>query len=125
VEDALVGGAVAEEGDRDGVAAQVLVGPRRADGDRDAAADDAVRAEDPEAEVHGVHGAALAAAEAVDLAEELGHHRVDVGALGQQVAVAAVGGGDAVVLAQGLADADRGALLADVEVDEARQAGRA
>ena len=50
-EDTLVRGSVAEEDDRHVVAAQLLVAPRRSGADRDAAPDDAVGADDPEAEV--------------------------------------------------------------------------
>ena len=66
--------------------------------------------------VSDVHRAALAAAVAGGLAEELGEHAVDGRALGQAVAVPAVGAGDVVVPAQGFADADGDGLLADVQV---------
>ena len=72
-----------------------------------------------------MHRAALAAAQAVLAAEDLGHHGLEVAALGDAVAVAAVGRGDAVLVVQVQADADAGGLLAGVEMDEARDvAGR-
>ena len=75
-----------------------------ADRERHAGADDRVGAQDPARGVGDVHRAALAAAEARRLREQLGHHAVDVRALGQAVAVAAVGGGHVVVVAQRRAD---------------------
>ena len=67
---------------------------RRAGRDAHAAADDAVRAEDAGVDVGDVHRAALALAVAGRLAEQLGHHQRRVAALGDAVAVAAVGAGD-------------------------------
>ena len=119
VEGAVVGGAVAEEGDADIVAAAAPGGEADADGVADAGADDAVGAEQADAAVIEVHGAAAAAADAVGLAEELGHDPAGIGALGQRVAVAAVGGGDPVGRAEVGADADAGGLLADIEVEKA------
>ena len=72
-----------------------------------------------------MHRAALAAAQAVLAAEDLVHHRPRVAALGDAVAVAAVGAGDAVASCEVHAEADAGRLLAGVEMDEARDvAGR-
>ena len=90
--------------------------PRR---DRQAGGDDAVGAEDPELRVGDVHGAAAAAVRALVLAHQLGEHPGRVQALGQAVAVAAVGRGDDVRRAQGPARADGRRLLPDGEVDEA------
>ena len=53
-------------------------------------------------------------------AEDLLHHRLDVAALGDAVAVAAMGRGDVILLTEVHADADRGGLLTGVEMDEAR-----
>jgi len=83
-------------------------------GDRHAAGDDAVGAQHPDGEVGDVHRAALALAIAVGAAEELGHHPVDVGALGDAVPVAPVGARDAIGRAQRGAHADGDSLLADV-----------
>ena len=52
----------------------------------------------------------------VVLAVDLGHHAVEVAAFGNAMAVAAMGGGDAVLLAKMQADADRGRFLARVEM---------
>ena len=92
-----------------------------ADGVADAGADDAVGAEQADGAVVEMHRAAAAAADAVGLAEELGHHTAGIGALGQRVAVAAMGRGHPVGRAQMRADADAGRLLADVEMQEARR----
>ena len=91
-----------------------------ADGVADAGSDDTVGAEQPDRAIVEMHGAAAAAANAVGLAEQLGHHAPRDRPLGQRVAVAAMGGGDPVGRAQMRADADAGRLLADVEMQEAR-----
>ena len=72
-----------------------------------------------------MHRAALAAAQALLAAEDLVHHRPGVAALGDAVAVAAMGAGDAVDVGQVHAEPDARGLLAGVEMDEARDvAGR-
>src|SRR5215468_10139511 len=72
-----------------------------------------------------MHRAALAAAEAILLAEDLRHHRLLVAALGDAVAVAAMRAGDGVAVVEMHADADARCLLAGVELHEARNvAGR-
>ena len=119
-ERALVGAAVAGEGDRDLVGVPDLGGQADAADQRRAAADDAVGAEHPFRQVGDVHRAALAVAEAVALAVDLGHHALDVAALGDRVAVAAMRAGDVVVGAEVGADAGRDRLLARVEMHEAR-----
>ena len=58
-------------------------------------------------------------AEAGVLGEQLGHHRLRVGALGEDVAVAAVAGREVVVGVHRGADAGRDRLLAERGVDEA------
>ena len=102
---------------RHAVAALQLGGQGRAGGQGHSRAHDAVGAQHADAEVGDVHRAALAVAVAVAAAEKLGHHQVDVGALGDGVAVAAVGAGDAVGRPQGRADAHRHRFFADVGVD--------
>src|SRR6185503_6423682 len=89
---------------------------RGAGGDADATADDPVGAEDPGLHVGDVHRAALAFAVAARLAEELGHHQVDPAALGDAVAVAAVGRGDVVVGSECRAGTDPASFFADVSV---------
>ena len=61
-----------------------------------------------------------AAADAVSLAEEFGHHTPGVSPFGQRVTVPAMRGRDPVRGAQVRADADAGCFLADVEMQEAR-----
>ena len=116
---ALVGGAVAVEADRDAAGAERLGGQRRAAGERRAGADDAVRAEHALRQVGDVHRAALAAAEPVLPPEDLEHHPLGVAALGDAMAVAAVGRGDRVAVVEVHADADAGGFLAGVEMHEA------
>ena len=119
VEDALVGGAVAEEGDRHLVRPLQLGGEAGAGGERHGRAHDAVRAHDVELHVGDVHGAAEALAIAGLAAHQLRHHAVDARTLGDAVAVAAVIGGDDVVVAQRRADAGGDRLLALVAVGRA------
>ena len=119
VEDALVGGAVAEEGDRHLVSPLQLGGEAGAGGERHGRAYDAVRAHDVELHVGDVHGAAEALAIAGLAAHQLRHHAVDARTLGDAVAVAAVVGGDDVVVAQRRADAGGDRLLALVAMGRA------
>src|SRR5215213_3444200 len=118
-EGALVGAAVTGERHPDLVGAADLGGQADAADHRRAAADDPVGAEHALVHVGDVHRAALAVAEPVTLAVDLGHHAVHVAALGDGVAVAAVGGGDVVVGPEVRADAGGDGLLARVQVDEA------
>ena len=90
---------------------------RGADGDQDVGADHAVGAEHADLEVGDVHGAALAVAGAALAAEQLAHHGERVGALGDGVAVAAVGGEQDVGSREIGAHADRHRLLADGGMD--------
>ena len=66
-----------------------------------------------------MHGAALAAAAAVGLAEHLAHHCLDGDALCQIVSGRAVGGSHPVVLAQVIQHAHCAGLLAGALVDGA------
>ena len=113
---ALVVGAVAEERDGDRAVAAPLGAERGADGDRQAAADDAVGAEVAARGIGDVHRAAAPLAIAGFLAEEFGEHRLQVGALGDAMAMAAVGRGDSVGVGQRHADPDRRRLLPDREM---------
>ena len=116
-----VGRTVAEERDRDARLAAHLEGEARADDRREPAADDRVRAQVPALDVVEVHRAAVPVAAALDLPVELRHDLVRMRALGERVPVRAVGRGDHVALLQRPADADRDGLLADGDVQEARQ----
>ncbi len=69
--------------------------------------------------VGDVHRAALAVAVPVVLAEELGHHLLDVAAFGDGVSVAAVRAPDAVIRPKRRTGADRDRLRADVGVRQA------
>ena len=120
VDEALIDGAVAEEGDRDLPAAPDLRTERRAACDRQAGPDDAVAAEDSELDVGDVHRAAEPAAVAARPAHELGHHAAHVAALRDHVPVTAVVADDVVPgrECRGGADGDR--LLPDAAVRGAR-----
>src|ERR1700736_4442632 len=125
VQHALIRSPVSEEGDRHLTAvpdARREPGPGR---ERDATADDRVRAEHPAREVRDVHRAAAPLAEAVLASVDLGHHPFEVAALGDAVPVAAVGARHVVVVAEVGADTRRDGLFADVHVHEARDLARA
>src|SRR5207244_4047298 len=87
--------------------------------DRDPARDDPVGAEHADTEIGDVHGAALALAVSGLPPVELGHHAVEVGALGDAVAVAAVRRDDPVAAVERRADADRDRLLTDIAMHDA------
>src|SRR5205085_11875790 len=109
---ALCAGPVAEERHAHPAGALELGGQGRPADQRRAAADDAVGAEHALGQVGDVHGTALAVAAARLAAVDLGHHLADLHALGDAVAVAAVGAGDGVAAVEIAADADRRGLLA-------------
>ena len=106
---------------RDARLAAQLERERRAGDRRQAAADDRVRAEVAALDVVEVHRAAVAVRAALELPVELGHDRVRVRPARERVAVRAVRGGEDVAVLERLADADRDRLLADRDVQEARQ----
>ena len=124
VEGAFVRRTVAEEADRDLVALAVPVGERGADGDGDAAGDDAVRAEHAELEVRDVHAAALAVAVAGRLAEQLRVHQPEVPSFGDDVAVPSMSRGDLVGVGEVDHDAGGDGLFPDIEVQRARDLPR-
>src|SRR5712692_10132377 len=124
VEQALPQRALAEEAGGDLVAAAPARGERGPGGDPRRAGHDGVGAQVPLRLVGDVHGAALAAAVAGLLAQQLREHQVGPGSLGQAVPMAPVGARDVVVVPQRQADADRHRLLADVEVGQPRHPGR-
>src|SRR5581483_1920287 len=116
VEGADVRRPVAEEGDRDARLAAQLERERRTRDRGQPAADDRVRAQVPALEVVEVHRAAVAVRAALDLPVELRHHLVRVRAPCERVAVRAMRRGE---------DVARDRLLADRDVEEARQLARA
>src|SRR5262245_37308820 len=115
---ALVARAVTEERDADAAGALDLGGQRRPADQRRPAADDAVGPEHALGQVGDVHRAALAVAASGLAPVDLGHHLADVDALGDAVAVTAVGAGDRVTVIEVAAYTDRGSLLTRVQVDE-------
>src|SRR5690606_4848536 len=98
--------------------AQRLGRERRATGEGNAAADDAIGAQHALLDIGDVHRAALAFAEAGRLAHQLRHHPVDVHALGDAVPVAPVRGGDVVAVRELGANPYRDGFLTRVEVDK-------
>ena len=121
VERPAVGGAVAEERDDDLRRAPTLDREPHARREHTARGEHAVGAEVVDRGVGEVHAPALAVADAVRLAVELGHEAAQRAALRDEVAVPAVRRQDVVVGAERRARADRARLLADRRVQEARQ----
>ena len=119
MESALVGGAVAEEAGTDLIGAADLGGQARADRDVVARAHDAVGAQDAQVSIRNVHRAALALAVAGVAAEELGHHEIQIAALGDDVAVATVGRRDEVIIPQALAHRRSDRFLTQIQVGKA------
>ncbi len=116
---ALVGGAVAEIGQRDVVVAAISVGEGKPGAERDLGADDAVAAEEALLHREHVHRAALALGIAAAAAGQLRHDALGVHAAGQHVAVIAIAGDDLVARLDRHLHADHHRLLADIEVAEA------
>src|SRR5262245_5938572 len=110
--------AVAEVADDDLVTALILDGEAHAHRDRQVRADDGVTAEEVDALVEEVHRAAFAAREPIAPAVELGHGALGIRALGQAVAVLAIGGDRVVIRPKRGRRADRDRFLADVEMQE-------
>ena len=119
VEGADVGGAVAEERDRDLRRTPQLRGPGGAVGHRQVGADDGVRAEHPVVGLGEVHRAALGLADPGGPLHQLGQTALRRGAAGDGVVVAAVGGEDVVVRSQRCARAHRDRLVAGGQVGRA------
>src|SRR5262249_37524703 len=119
-EHALVGGAVAHEADAHPAIAAELGGEPGPAGEWCSGAEDAIGAHHAFREIGDMHRAALAAAGAGGAAIDLAHHLPHFHALGDAMAMAAMGGGDAVALVQMHHDAGGRGLLACIEMDEAR-----
>ncbi len=124
VEEPLVLGTVPEERDHHPVGLPQALRQRGAGAQGQRGADDAVGAQDAQGQVGDVHGAAQAPAIAGLAAHQLGHHALQVRALGDAVAVAAVVAADVVVRAQVGAGPRGDGLLADVAVRGALHVAR-
>ena len=122
MQDALVESPVAEEAHCHPAVAKHLRSQRGARGKADAASHDAVGPEDAAAHVGDVHGPAPAPAVPGDLAHQLGHAVLLVGAFGKHMGVPAMGGGDVVVAIQRPYGADGDGLLALVGMGDAADA---
>ena len=113
---ALIAAAVAEERDADAVGRVHRAVERIAGAERLRRANDAVCTHKADLGCGLMHFAGAAAAVALLLAHQLGHHGVDVRALGDEMAVAAVRRGDVVLTRERTADAGGCGLFADVHV---------
>ena len=96
-----------------------LAGNGGAHRQRRAAADDGIGAQHALGEVSDVHRAALALAQAILAAVDLLHHPDHVTALGDAVAMTAMGAGDVVCIGERRAHTDRDRLLSGIEVRKA------
>ncbi len=114
----VVGGTIAEEGHTDVVGAAGTCADAGSHRRRQPSPDQAVGAKQPAGRVVQMHGATTATAAPIPLAIQLGHQGVGRHALGQRMAMATVGAGDPVGLAQVRAHAHPGCLLADVQMQE-------
>jgi len=106
-----VGGAVAEEADSNVLVALVLRAQRRAAGDRQMRADNRVGAHHAVLGGGEVHGAALAAHQAVVALHQLAQHLLHRDAARQRVGVAAIGAKRMIALLHRDAEAGRDRLL--------------
>ena len=119
VKHTFLGRAVAKERDHHAALAPQLDGVGIAHRVRNRGGDDRRGAHHAARDVDQVHRAAFAARAAVDLAVELGDHAPQVAAFGEIHRMAAVRPEDDVVRLEGLAGADRHALLPDRQVNRA------
>ena len=116
VEGADIGGAVAEEADRDVLGALVLRAPGGAAGDRQMRADDGVGAHHAVLDRGQMHRAALAAHQAVVALHQLAQHLLDRHAARQRMGMAAIGAEAQIALLHGAGKAGRHRLLAEREM---------
>ena len=119
---ALIAGTVAGKGDGDLEAIRALaIDPgreRRAHRDGGTRADNAIGTQHPLVDIGNVHRAALALAQTFAAAPDFGHHAVQLAALGQAMAMAAMGGDDLVLDIEVLAHAHGHRFLPAIEVGE-------
>ena len=111
-------GAIAEEGDRDGIALEDLMGQSASKRDRQARTDDAVGAQHPDGEIRDVHRTAAPTAEPFIPRQQLCKKAFEGKAFGKCMAMPAMGRGDRVGRAKGAHDTCRHRLLADAEMNE-------
>src|SRR3984957_4418148 len=116
---ALVGGAVAEIGQRDAVVAAIFVGKGQTGAERHLGCDDAVPAIKILVAGEHVHRAALALGIAAAASGQFRHHALGVHAASQHVAVIAIAGDHLIAVFLGQFHADDDGFLADIEVAEA------
>src|SRR5581483_5711399 len=92
--------------------------------ERDAAADNGRLADDSNAVVRQVHGAAAALADARCFAHQLGHQRLQISAFANGVTVRAVRARHGIVIAKRHAGADDGGFFANARMVGARDLSR-
>ena len=119
VEGADIGGAVAEEADRNVLLALVLRAPGGAAGDRQMRADDRVGAHDAVVDRGQMHRAAFAAHQAVVALHQLAQHLFDRHAARQRMGMAAIGAERQIAGLHGGGEAGGDRLLAERQVARA------
>ncbi len=113
---ALIGGAIAVEGEGRVVFSQILVGERQAGTDGDLCADDAITAE--EALGEHVHRSSFAVSNAFSPSEQLANDGLDGASAHESEAVTSVGGDDVVFFGNGVLDAGCYRFLAGGQMAE-------
>ena len=116
----MVGRAVANEGNAHGSVVAISGGERGTADQRSARTQNAIGAHHALGKVRHMHGAALAFAKTLRLAEDLGHHTLHINALGDAVAMAAMGRRHAVLVFQMHHDGRARSLFPGIEVNEPR-----
>ncbi len=119
VEGADIGGAVAEEADRDVLLALVLRAPGSAAGDRQMRADDGVGAHDAVFDGSQMHRAAFAAHQPVVALHQFAEHLLERHAARQRMGVAAIGAERQIARLHGGGAAGGDRLLAERQVARA------
>src|SRR5690242_21921733 len=109
----LIGGAFAKEAEHHGIDSLQTKSQRRADGEWDTAAHDAIRSQHAPGDVRNVHAPAFTAAIPVGPAEDLGHHAAHVKPASNAVTVPAMGAGEEIAVLHCGARADRNCLHTD------------
>ena len=123
VERTLIGRSVAEEADADLIGLAHLDRKPHTSAQAMTRAYNTVCAKDAEIQIGDVHRTAAALAVAALLGVELGHHALEVTALGDHMTVAAVRARDIVILAQAGAGGGRNRFFTDVQGAEAGDFG--
>ena len=114
-------GALAEKRHRYSACVFHLRRQSRADTERHGLADNAVGTEHADRDIGNMHGAAAALRITRLFGEQLSHHQLGIPALGQAMAMAAVGTGDVIADFEGRANTNGAGLLTNRQMNKAGQ----